>query len=60
VLCIDKLTAHTGWTPRTALAEGIALTADWMRRTLMTGESGSTSEKQSSNEIVDREELRSH
>jgi len=39
VLCVDKLTAHTGWTPPTALAEGIALTAKWMRQTLMTGES---------------------
>lgn len=35
VLCIDKLTAHTGWAPQTTLAEGIVLTADWMRRTLM-------------------------
>jgi UDP-glucose 4-epimerase len=39
VLCSDKLMAHTGWTPSTALAEGVVLTADWMRRTLMTGES---------------------
>jgi UDP-glucose 4-epimerase len=39
VLCIDKLTAHTEWTPRTSFRKGIVLAANWMRRTLMTGKS---------------------
>lgn len=38
VLCSEKLMARTGWRPRTVLSKGIALTADWMRPRLMSGE----------------------
>ena len=31
VLCIDKLSAHTGWKPDTNIRSGVAMTAAWLR-----------------------------
>ena len=30
VLCVDKLSAHTGWKPKTTIDSGVAMTAAWL------------------------------
>lgn len=32
VLCIDKITSHTGWKQQVALDDGLVLTADWIKK----------------------------
>jgi UDP-glucose 4-epimerase len=32
VLCVNKISSHTGWMPRMTMQQGIALTAEWLKQ----------------------------